>query len=153
MMIAIRQSTTFNTGKFPNPILHRFAHGVLVLQVEKTGGVGPVRETIAKGLELTGNEGKRRGRHCTGTRRGAAQPEARRCTGYVIPTKQRVLLRLSVARSPPAALRRQMPAALHSQCHAMRALKTSKPSMFAASDFQHFLCYTREEGQPIPCKI
>ena len=112
---------------------------MLVLQVEKTGGVDPMRETMAKGSELPGHEGKRKGRHCISTGRGAARSEGS------------VLLRLRVARSPPAALCGEMPAALHGQCNAMHALKTSQPSMFAAGDFKHFLCYTREEGQPIPC--
>ena len=34
-----------------------------------------MRETVAKGLALPRHEGKRRGRHCTGTGRGAAQSE------------------------------------------------------------------------------
>ena len=48
---------------------------MLVLQVAKNGGVGSVRETMAKGSELPWHEGKRRGRHCTGTGRSAAQSE------------------------------------------------------------------------------
>ena len=99
MMIAIRQTTTFNTGEFPNPyIVIALCTVVLALQVAKNGGVGPMRETMAKGSELPGHE------ESAGV--GIAQAQgaalhnqrARRCTGYVIPTKPRVLLRLSVAR-------------------------------------------------------
>ena len=57
-------------------ILYRFAHGCVgTASGKKNAGVGPMRETMAKGSELPGHEGKRRGRHCTGTGRGAAQSE------------------------------------------------------------------------------
>ena len=68
MMITVRQSTTFNMGKFPNLYL---ASPCTMLcwyrKWKKTVGLGPVRETRAKGSELPGHKGKRRGRHCTGT--------------------------------------------------------------------------------------
>ena len=70
---------------------------VLVLQVAKKGGVSPLRETLAKGSELPGHEGKRRGRHCTGTGRGAAQSVGSALLRLRHAPKQRVLLRLSVA--------------------------------------------------------
>ena len=134
-------------------ILHRFAHGCVSTASEKKVGwaqcVKPwQRDWNSPGMRESAGVG-------IAQAQGPAlhNEQARRFTGYVITTKQRVLLRLSVARSPPAALRGEMPAALHGQCHAMRALRTSKPSMLAAGDFQHFLCYTREEGQPIPCKM
>ena len=56
-------------------MLHRYAHGCVGTASRKNGGVGPVRETMAKGSDLPGHEGKHRDRHCTGTGRGAAQSE------------------------------------------------------------------------------
>ena len=153
-MIAIRQNTTFNTGKFPNQYLaslctrlcwycewkKRVGWEQCVKPSQRDWNCPGMRENAGVGIAQA------QGAALHSQRLGVAQ-----VTSY--PKKQRVLLRSSVARSPPAALRKEMPAALHGQCHAMRALKTSKPSMFAAGDFQRFLCYTREEGQPIPCKI
>ena len=98
-MIAIRQITTFNTGKFPKPyIVIALRTVVLALQVAKKNGVGPMCETMAKGSELPGHE--ERAGVGIAQAQGAAlhNQRARRCTGYVIPTKQRVSLRLSVAR-------------------------------------------------------
>ena len=123
MMVAIRQSTTFNTGKFPNPYLVSLCTRLS----GRTGGVGPVREAMAKGSELPGHEGKRKGRHCAGTRRGAAQSEALRCTGYVIPTKgfaeieRRALTARGAAQGNARGVTRPMP------CNTMRALKISRP--------------------------
>ena len=145
-MTAIRQSTTCNMCKFPNPYLVFFFArlcSLLVPQVEKRVGWAHCVKPW------------QRDRNCLGMREsavvGIAQAQgaalhnqkARRCTSYVIPTKQMVLLRLSVAWSPPAAVRGEMPAALHGQCHAMRALKTSKSSMFAAGDSSTFFATHR----------
>ena len=126
---------------------------MLALQVAKNGGVGPVRETMAKGSELPGHEGKRRGRHCTGTGRGAAQSEGSALHRLRHTHKTKGFAEIERCAVTARGVARGTPTALHGQCHAMRALKTSKPFMFAAGDVQHFLCYTREEGQPIPCKI
>ena len=104
-----------------------------------------MRGTMAKGSELPGHEGKRRGRHCTGTGHGAAQSQG----SALHKKKQRALLRLSVARSPPVALRGETPAALHGQCNAMRALETAKPSMFAAGDFHHFFATHRRDSRSL----
>ena len=154
MMIAIRQITTFNMGKFPNPYLVSLCTRLCWhCKWQKTGGVGPVRETMAKGSELPGHEGKRRGRHCTGTGRGAAQSEGSALHRLRHTHKTKGFAEIERCAVTARGVARGMPTALHGQCHAMRALKTSKPFMFAAGDFQHFLCYTREEGQPIPCKI
>ena len=129
---------------------------VLVLQVEKTGEwaqcVKPW-QTLPKGSELPGHEGKRMGRHCTSTGCGAAQSEGSALHRFRHTHKTKGFAEIARCAVTARGIARGTPAALHGQCHAMRALKTSKPSMFAAGDFQHFLNCTREEGQPIPCKI
>ena len=117
MMIAIRQSTTFSTGKFPNPYIASLCTRLRWYCKWKKPLVGWAQ--CVKPWQ--------RDRKCPGMRENAGvriaqalgaalhNQKARHCTGYVIPTKQRVWLRLSVARSPPAALRGEMPAALHVQ--------------------------------------
>ena len=139
-------------------ILYRFAHSCVGTASGKDGWVDPICETVAKekGSELPGHEGKRRGQHCTSTGRGAAQSEGSALHRLRHTHKTKGFAEIERCAITARSVTRGTPAALHGQCHAndaMRALKTSKPSMFAAGDFQHFLCHTREEGQPIPCKI
>ena len=124
MMIVIRQITTFNTGKFPNPYLVIALHTVvLALQVAKNSGVGPTRETMAKGSELPGHEGKRRGRHCTGTGRGAAQSEGSALHRLCHTHKTKGFAEIERCAVTARGVARGTPAALHGQCHAMHALK------------------------------
>ena len=112
-----------------------------------------MRQTMAKGSELPGHEGKRRVRHCTGAGRGAAQSEGSALHRLRRTHKTKGFAEIECCAVTARGVARGTLAALHGQCHAMHALKTSKPFVFAAGDLQHFLCYTREEGQPIPCKI
>ena len=86
-------------------------------------------------------------------RRGTAQSEGSALHRLRHSHKTKGFVEIERCAVTARGVARGTPAALHGQCHAIRALKTSKPFMFAAGDFQHFLCYTQEEGQPIPCKI
>ena len=153
-MIVILQITTINTGKFPNPYLVSLCTRLCwYCKWQKTGGVGPGRETMATRSELPGHEGKRRGRHCTGTGRGTAQSEGSALHRLHHTHKTKGFAEIERCAMTAHGVARGTPAASHSQCHAMRALKTSKSFMFAVGDFQHCLCYTREDKQPLPCKI
>ena len=124
---------------------------VLIQQVGKTGGAGPVRETMAKGSEVPGHEGKRRGRHCTGTGRGAAQSEGSALHRLRDTHKTKGFAEIERCAVTACGIARGN-AQRRCTANAMQCVywETSKPSMFAAADFQHILCYTREEGQPIP---
>ena len=154
MMIAIRQITTFNTGKFPNPYLVSLCTRLCwhCKWQKKLGWAQCVkpwqRDRNCPGMRESAGVGIAQGQ-------GAAlhNQRARRCTGLRHTHKIKGFAEIERCAVTARGVARGTPAALHDQCHAMRALQTSKPFMFAAGDFQHFLCYTREEGQPIPCKI
>ena len=152
-MIASRQNTHLTRVISRIHILHRFAHGCVGTASGKHGWVGPLRETAARGSELPMHVGKHRGRHCTGTGHGVHNQKARHCTGYVIPTKQKGFAEIECCAVAARGVARGNARDVARPIHAICALKTSKPSMLAACDFQHFLGYTREEEQPIPCKI
>ena len=65
-----------HTVKFPNPYLASLcAQLCWYHKWKKAGGVGPMRETIARESELPGHEGKRTCRHGTSTGQGPGQSE------------------------------------------------------------------------------
>ena len=82
-----------------------------------------MRETMAKGSELPGHEGKRRGRHCTGTGRGAAQSEGSALHRLRRTHKTKGFAEIERCAVTARGVARGTPVALHGQCHAMRALK------------------------------
>ena len=114
---------------------------VLVPQVEETGGVGPLRETMAKGSGLPGHEGKRTGRHCTSTGRGAAQSESSalhrlrqtHITQGFSEIERCAVTARGVAQGNARGAARPMP------CNAsLENVHTLYVHMFADVDFQHF---------------
>ena len=129
MMIAIHENTTFNTGKFPNPYLESLCTWLMLVRQVEMDGVGPMCEDDGKRVESGTGMRESAGVGISNAQaRGAAlhNQKGRRCTGYVISTKQRFLLRLGVARATACGAMEKRPWFLHGHCHAMRALKTFK---------------------------
>ena len=95
------EDTTFNTGKFPNSYLASISTRLCWHSKWKKRVVwAQCVKTMAKGLKLHGHEGKRRGRHCTSTGRGAAaQSEGSALHKFCHIHNAKGLLRLGVARA------------------------------------------------------
>ena len=119
MMTAIRQITTFNTGKFPNPYLASLcARLCWYCKWQKKRGVGPVRETMAKD------------RNCPGMRENAgvgiaqAQGAAAQSEGSALHRlrhthKTKGFAEIERCAVTARGVAQGTPAALHGQCHAM----------------------------------
>ena len=129
MMIAIRENTTFSTSKFPNPYTASLAHGCCGTVSRKHGRVGPICvKTLSKGSELHGHEGKRMGRHCTSTGRGAAQSEGSALHKVCHIHKMKGFAEIGrCAGHRPRQYTGKCSRRSHGHFHAMQALKTSKP--------------------------